>query len=101
MKYIIIIQFLFDLSFLSQLTYFSVIVIDDRLIVFLSTIYNIIPITIKVIAIIIIFKFISSPIMLSDILSNIILKIPAGIVAATKYQNILPSFESSFFTAFL
>ena len=28
-------------------------------------------------------------------------KMPPGIVAATKYQNILPSFESSFFIAFL
>ena len=28
---------------------------------------------------------------------NIKLNIPAGIVAATKYQNIFPSFESSFF----
>ena len=68
---------------------------------FLSTNYNTIPITISVMAITIISKFKLSPIILLDILSNIILNIPAGIVDITKYQKIFPSVVFSFFTTCL
>ena len=41
-------------------------------------------------------RFILPPTILSDILSKIKLKIPAGIVAITRYQNIFPSIDFSF-----
>ena len=67
---------------------------------FLSTMYNIIPITINAIAI----NNISIPNfshIISENLSNTKLKIPVGIVAITMYQNIFPSVDFSFFMAWL
>ena len=63
---------------------------------FLSTMYNTIPITIKAIPITQAFVKISS-----QYLSKTYPIIPPGIVAITRYQNILPSNESSFLTTFL
>ena len=67
----------------------------------MSTRYRTIPIIINAIDIIIISKFKLFPIILSTILSNIKLNIPAGTVAITKYQNIFPSVVFSFFTTCL